>query len=1107
MSSVLKSPLEFAKYLEATHCDENEGIWRYSHITPASVSTTGKKEYHYEMPKMGQIDIKKKRGWAKTPKDHPHSYVAISIYLKYVPNLYCIDFDTKELCNEDNDFWDYCRSERTIQVDTINGSHFYFFVPDMPEFTCSTKLSADTKKYGDIDILGRKGVKGQMNVVEKAEHPIVEVDGGGYATEPTTIAWKDLECYLDTDRMNKKPPTKKEKDLKKSSSMGNMAICGDAILDEEAFVGYLERLDSVERFHYKDWMDVGFICYNNWEGGEMGLSVWFKWTQHDPNLSTEHSHRTMEYLMEKWKTMGGDSGGALKWQSLRYMANKDDKSISPYQEIYDVGGCDAVVRYMNDFLFFNKQTSEVIFLDPEDTSNDRMMSIKKDSDAKLVFRPHWVLAEIDGKKIQCNPYAWWAKSRFQHQICKVIFDPSPAAPTNCYNLWRGFEIEQDDLTEMSLAEANVIAKPLLDHIWVIWCNKDPELFDYTMCWFAHLLQMPWRKVSVMLCVLSKQGAGKGIVLAFMEHILGGSLYAQIDNVDMITGSFNPILEGKLLINCDEAFWGGDKKISGTLKQIITEPFSNINEKHRKSYKVKSSVALCTSTNELRGLTAEEGDRRHFGCELQNTWAGKQKTPAHTKYFCNISGNHGQNGMGVSDVARENAMAFAKILFLWDISKFNPKNPPDSEYLDDQKQRNWKPSTKWWHSVLCNKQFTIGEQHKKSTWKTDTNGEKSIVPFDNRILEWGFIDDESSNGAEDTTFDWFAMEPLTLTYKLYSNKISHHRQWVKVAWYEWCEGIEYDWGDVDYKKLPIPWCALHYATGLWHEKCESMYGKGNTDAWTISIPQKEAVKHSCTTPPLSRTPIIKMRDQIDPEEDDFWFHPMNDEDQGCELVSFDAHTEGYWEKHMRGIREDDKIQLFPRLSGDFMEGNDLAQNLAFGEGNRPIYKQHICSDVAELDSYIAKWEGGVNVGNFYDDLITRNNFKCRHDEGSYEESDIKPLTNYEKRKCYKYHLYDKNFLWHKYEQSVGLGYGSNVMDAGEFWKDIKAMMGGGREDGGSYKSQRVKSTGIERRQMLHIVPIPQLRKDFEKWAGRKVKWGEDEDEDVEIDIHNLDSGFY
>eukprot|EP01051_Picozoa_sp_SAG22_P040943 SAG22_NODE_22366_length_207_cov_89.268519_1_plen_69_part_11 len=69
--------------------------------------------------------------------------------------------------------------------------------------------------------------------------------------------------------------------------------------------------------------------------------------------------------------------------------------------------------------------------------------------------------------------------------------------------------------------------------------------------------MPHKKSGVMLCLKSKQGAGKGVVFEALSKIIGPSHYAQVSNASNVFGEFNGTLEAKILIDLDEAFWGGD----------------------------------------------------------------------------------------------------------------------------------------------------------------------------------------------------------------------------------------------------------------------------------------------------------------------------------------------------------------------------------------------------------------------------------------------------------------------------------------------------------------------------------------------------------------------
>ena len=65
-------------------------------------------------------------------------------------------------------------------------------------------------------------------------------------------------------------------------------------------------------------------------------------------------------------------------------------------------------------------------------------------------------------------------------------------------------------------------------------------------------------MSVVLCLKSKQGAGKGVVFDALSRIIGDAHYAQVSNANNVFGDFNGTLEAKILTDLDEAFWGGDK---------------------------------------------------------------------------------------------------------------------------------------------------------------------------------------------------------------------------------------------------------------------------------------------------------------------------------------------------------------------------------------------------------------------------------------------------------------------------------------------------------------------------------------------------------------------
>jgi hypothetical protein len=1105
----IRKPQELAEFLEKEH---NVAMWRRSWVTPEALSPTKKKEYHYEYPKMSSKDILGKgngRGYTNQPKNYPDAYMAISIYLKYVPRLYVIDFDTKSKCNDVNEFWDLCRSYETIQFNTVKGTHFYFYIDDVPEYSCSTKIQ-ESEDYGDVDIVGKKK-DGMFNITERADNPVVKLDDGGYAKEIKTIPWSDISCYINPGRMNASPPSKEDKKINKSVNLTAKAINGDkSQLEEEKFVAYLERLDKVKRFHYEDWFKVGCICYNNWDDKDQGFSVWFSWTKSDPNFKEEHSQRTMDWCADKWKTIGKYDGKLACWKTLRGMANIDDPTLNMYQELYDTAGENGVVDYMNGFMFFCRETSEIIYMDPEDDTQYMRHACKKPTDLISNFRKFqfYITFGEPPKKKRVNPFNVWMDSIRQLQVCRIVFDPHPDCPSNCFNLWRGFDVEEADVETMSLASANVECQALLQHLMTIWCHGNQEHYHYLMSWFAFLLQYPWKKVGVMLVAKSNEGAGKGIVFDFMRHILGGQLYAQINSISQIVNpKENGILEGRLLINCDEAHWGGNIKDANMLKMIITEEEIYIRELYRKAYKVKNTTALCMSSNELRATSAREGDRRHFGLELSNKWAGKQKTPGHANYFSAIS------GMKHSGIKREKYMAFAKVLYEWDLTNFNVRNPPNTDFIDEQMAMNWTAGVKWWFNILKSGLFSIGAKHKQP--KFDANGDKT--EFNDRILEWGYIAKDKHNGLKKvkTTYEPTG-ELITLTLggiNMIGGGGSSSSGSFRAKW----RSMLKDCGREDAPlHIPIPKSYL-YASN-WNTSDQEIDDKRIRGERRSKLTYHNNSGHKAQT----RRPQLHIAYNTEPgKKKDTDHHnaynndrngaiwwATHDNDNGDDvLCELDAHTAWWYEKQNWTLGKWRKVggpQSFPRNDDKFPIFSRIETADVSSCGNKSVK----LNDIKLLDKYISHWEKKIETAEEFLDyedgdahtavypLLSKTDWKDSSCVGCFEEGEKVP-TNcqyYEHKNIVEYHYYDKDWVFEMYCKNEGLGYGGSNPDVGMFWKEISSCMGGGVETGGCYEYKRKRvhnSSGAQVRRQLLVVPtLDTCRRHFEKWCGRPVRWVEE-----------------
>jgi hypothetical protein len=96
---------------------------------------------------------------------------------------------------------------------------------------------------------------------------------------------------------------------------------------------------------------------------------------------------------------------------------------------------------------------------------------------------------------------------------------------------------------------------------------------------AHLVQKPWIKMKSSLVLQGLEGCGKGMIIQLLGKILGHKYFYQPTDISEILGTFNYMLDNKLLVYANEMLWGGDKKQAGILKKLLTEERRTSNMKN------------------------------------------------------------------------------------------------------------------------------------------------------------------------------------------------------------------------------------------------------------------------------------------------------------------------------------------------------------------------------------------------------------------------------------------------------------------------------------------------------------------------------------------------
>lgn len=1099
--------------------DADDGaLWRRSWCT----RTGDNKDYHYEFPAMTSEEIKngKKtknvypaghpkagqhkviagRGYETQPKQYPDSYMCYSIYLKYHPEAYCIDFD-EGWNHPDNEFFKQMKEEDgdlygSLSVKTKKGWHFYFYIEGVPDFTCSTKLGAK-EEYGDVDLLGRKK-EGQMNVVEKFD---AQVFGDGILS----IKWSDISKFFNEKRMmSKDKKSKKDKMNKTEKQIADAMGVGDGSNSKsvEEIRGYLSQLNKKKHYDYEEWFKVGCILWNNFSEKETGFALWKEWSASDPKTSRIDGESK---LRKAWGSIHHHPEPAT-WRTLRRMTGNGNI----YQEIYDETGREGVCRYMNNSICYNRNTSSIVYIDFDDISDFAESKEKSESDMRSMMKKYLIHYEDEeGKKKKLNPFDCWIECPARLDVARVLFDPRPTAPKNVFNLWRGFKIAPEDVADIHIGEAKMGCQKLLEHIRLIWCKGNEEYYNFVLNWFAFLLQFPEKKVGVLLVVKSNEGSGKGIVFEVMKAILGDRLYAQIGDVSKIVAKNNSILVGRVLVNGDEAHWGGDVKTANKLKGLITETELQIEDKYIKSFKVFNSTAFCFSSNEDKATSAREGDRRHFGLELDDKWAGRQKSPEHAEYFSSISGmpHH-----GVSDVI---ARSFAKVLYSRDLTGFNNRNIPMTDYISKQIQQNWDIYTTWWFQVLQSGCFTIKEQFKRNKRVACGDGVDERI-FPERMLDYGkvgtFSNGSWENGMKKSTEYLESFPDSPCESALYFRGLMDERN---VDEYQRSGCRLYDlwwhlaelWGhpEVKEKRIPMPSCLLDGIGEIWEilgktdEKFiegkrviqgRRRYPKYINHAVRLKFPkgimkyedesgEGEWYAHECWADrQVESNPEIQNEESMFFLSDDnkihHSFNAVKKGDKFFEEFDWDS-TKADVSKadfHESNIQEVVRPENFPRLCEKFFEISEDGVEL---------------TDKSILEGYLEKWQE-VNSSNFHLDLCVNQWYDRKGDRIDYG-------VRKEKVKVW---LYDKDWVYEIFTQSPNRHDNRHITNA-VFWEKMATHLGGWAKEGngGMMHQTRLKITdsqGNEKRKIYwSFVSLENARKKFETWANRKVDWQEPDEE--------------
>ena len=267
---------------------------------------------------------------------------------------------------------------------------------------------------------------------------------------------------------------------------------------------------------------------------------------------------------------------------------------------------------------------------------------------------------------------WWFEHPMRRSFNSIAFLPGEEVGTGVYNLWRGFAYE---------ARQGGSCQLYLDHVRSIICSGDDEIYDYLLNWMALAVQKPAQPGHTAVVLRGSQGAGKGTFAKTFAKLFGHH-GKQITDEKHLTGNFNAHLRDCIVLFADEAVAAGGKN-EGILKALVTEENLLVEAKGVDASIERNYLHVIMASNEEWVVPVGLDDRRFVMLDVSDEHVMD-------------AGYWGALNAQLRDGGHE---ALLYHLLTKDISKFDPRERPKTDALQDQKTLSMDPITSWWYGIL------------------------------------------------------------------------------------------------------------------------------------------------------------------------------------------------------------------------------------------------------------------------------------------------------------------------------------------------------------------------------------------------------------------------
>lgn len=243
---------------------------------------------------------------------------------------------------------------------------------------------------------------------------------------------------------------------------------------------------------------------------------------------------------------------------------------------------------------------------------------------------------------------------------KIVFSPMKDVEADEFNLFQGFPTEP--------VQGDVSA---VHSVLRIISNNDPAVFDYIEKLMAWIVQKPYHKSGVCLIVQSpEEGAGKDTYFDLIGRILGEYYMNTISAEDTIFSRFNGSWKQKLFVKMEELSFLETKKNVDRFKSIITADKITFEDKGKDSLTLSNYTTFVATTNNDVPVVLNDTSRRFVLVRASSERVGDRQFWDTIQPILHST---------------ETTQSYFHHLLHLDLTDFNPRNIPKTEYYEEVKE--------------------------------------------------------------------------------------------------------------------------------------------------------------------------------------------------------------------------------------------------------------------------------------------------------------------------------------------------------------------------------------------------------------------------------------